>query len=557
MRGHLIQLVALALPLSASALNVLDWILPSSSPAVSVSSEVVPHKIAIIGAGAAGSSAAFWAAKAKARSNVALEIDVFDRADYVGGRSTVVFPHGNQSLDPVELGASIFVEANKNLWRATQEFNLTRLSFDDDDGTTGFWDGHQFVFIMDEGKGIWKWLDTIKALWRYGYKSPATTQALTKKMIEKFVSLYSPASPSWTNISELATNMDWEDLISQSSAEYLDSQGISQLFSREIVESATRVNYGQNLDKIHALEGFCSMAASGASSVKGGNFKIFEQFLAQSGANLFLNTSVLSITGKQDHWSIATSNGKTKSYNDVIIAAPYYSTDIKITGSNDVPTIKEIPIQPYVHLHVTLLTTTAPHPNPEYFGLKHNAKAPTSILTTYEGVRHGGHEPEFNSLTYHGKIASDQDEFVVKIFSKEALSDEWLDNVFSNKVTWVLRKEWDAYPELPPTTSFPPVVLADGLYYANAFEPFISTMETETISSRNIVDQIFRKRFNSDICGRDLLNAQEKSDPVIILEDDVKQFVLTNDTEVLSETAEPIPEEPVNTDDFVLGWDCP
>lgn len=45
MRGHLIQLVALALPLSASALNVLDWILPSSSPAVSVSSEVVPHKI--------------------------------------------------------------------------------------------------------------------------------------------------------------------------------------------------------------------------------------------------------------------------------------------------------------------------------------------------------------------------------------------------------------------------------------------------------------------------------------------------------------------------------
>ena len=103
---------------------------------------------AIIGAGAAGSSAAFWAAKAKARSNVALEIDVFDRADYVGGWSTVVFPHGNQSLDPVELGASIFVEANKNLWRATQEFNLTRLSFDDDDGTTGFWDGHQFVFIV-------------------------------------------------------------------------------------------------------------------------------------------------------------------------------------------------------------------------------------------------------------------------------------------------------------------------------------------------------------------------------------------------------------------------
>ena len=64
-------------------------------------------------------------------------------------------------------------------------------------------------------------------------------------MIEKFVSLYLPTGPSWTNISELATKMDWEDLVSQSSAEYLDSRGISQIFSREIVEAATRVNYGQ------------------------------------------------------------------------------------------------------------------------------------------------------------------------------------------------------------------------------------------------------------------------------------------------------------------------
>lgn len=51
----------------------------------------------------------------------------------------------------------------------------------------------------------------------------------------------------------------------------------------------------QDLDKIHALEGFCSLAASGASSVKGGNFQIFEHFLARSGAKVHLNTTVRAI----------------------------------------------------------------------------------------------------------------------------------------------------------------------------------------------------------------------------------------------------------------------
>jgi prenylcysteine oxidase / farnesylcysteine lyase len=31
--------------------------------------------------------------------------------------------------------------------------------------------------------------------------------------------------------------------------------------------------------------------------------------------------------------------------------------------------------------------------------------------------------------------------------------------------------KWDAYPVLPPVTTFPPIQLAKGLYYVNAFEP--------------------------------------------------------------------------------------
>ncbi|KAL5535268.1 hypothetical protein ACEPAF_3362 [Sanghuangporus sanghuang] len=540
---------------SASALSVFDWF-AKSSDSLSVSSQVVQHKIAIIGAGAGGSSAAFWASKAKSRAGVAVEIDVYESAEYVGGRSTTVFPYDDRTLDPVELGASIFVAANKNLWRATQEFNLTKIGFNDNDGVTGFWDGEKFVFTMNEGKGIFGWLDTIKALLRYGYRSPAKAQSLVQAVVDKFVSLYTPASPSWSNITELASVLGWEDLITQTSAQYLDAQDISPKFSREIIEAATRVNYGQNLDEIHALEGSVSMAASGASSVKGGNFQIFKHFLGHSGANVFLNTSVISITEKQHHWTIKTSSGESKNYNDVIIAAPYHSSGINVALSNGLlaPTsAPEVPLQPYVRLHVTLLTTTSLHPDPAYFGLRPGSNVPESILTTYEGVRHGGKVPEFNSLTYHGKISSTREEYVVKIFSNESLSDEWLNTVFGGKVGWVLRKEWDAYPRLPPTTTFPPVVLAPGLYYVNAFEPFISTMETETIASRNIVDQLFRTRFGSDICGTLVPAQAEQPEPAVVLEGEVEQLVLSD---VLKESSKAEGKFEKVKDNFVLGWDC-
>ena len=33
--------------------------------------------------------------------------------------------------------------------------------------------------------------------------------------------------------------------------------------------------------------------------------------------------------------------------------------------------------------------------------------------------------------------------------------------------------QWAAYPNLSPTTQFPPVKLGRGFYYVNAFEPFV------------------------------------------------------------------------------------
>ncbi|KAF8641081.1 hypothetical protein AX17_000725 [Amanita inopinata Kibby_2008] len=487
----------------------------------SVDTDATP-RIAIIGAGAAGTSAAFWLSKAKERFGLDFQVHVYEQSPHVGGRSMVVYPYDNTSLPPLELGASIFTRSNKNLWRATDEFNLTRQSFGDESYEMAIWDGEAMLLTVGNS-----WWDTIKLLWRYRF-SPQKTRSLVDNTVKTFLTLYEQDPPRWDNISSLSDSFGWTSLVENTAADYLASQGVSDIFSQEIAEAATRVNYAQNIDEIHALEGIVSMATSDAASVQGGNYKIFEEFIKRSDAKLLLNATVTSISPKSDssyHWTVRSAHGSAD-YQAIVLAAPFHSTGILLPNSIS----SQIPPQPYVSLHVTLLTTTSPTPDPTYFALPSNANTSRMILTTYEGARKGGKAPEFNSLSYLGLVR--EGEWAVKIFSKEPVTDDWLQNLFHGNVGWVYRKQWHAYPLLPPVTAFPPTRLDRGLFYVNAFEPFISTMETETIASRNVVDLLLNEEFQTSICGARISAAADN--------------VTTLGPEMLSNRQQ----------DFTYGWDC-
>lgn len=286
-----------------------------------------------------------------------------------------------------------------------------------------------------------RWWDTLRMLYKYGYRSPTTTTALVKSLVSSFVTLYSTTT-SWSSVEDVSNQLNFTGLTVQDTAGYLASQGVGADFAFEIVESATRVNYGQDLDKIHAVEGLVSMAANGAAGAKGGNYQVFANFLQSSKAKVHLGRTVTQLTkdvsDAEGTWLVETgSKSAAKHYDSVILAAPHHTTGIRFPKST-----AEVPVSPYVHLHVTLLSTTSPSYNPAYFNLPEGSVLPSMILTTAQGIRAGGPVPDFNSINYLTRIEAGRDEWAVKIFSKTKIEDAWIENMFGkDKVGWVLRHE--------------------------------------------------------------------------------------------------------------------
>lgn len=518
------------------------------SPLHSASDEIVssptPHRIAIIGAGAAGASASYHLRKFSKDAQIPLNISVFDRNPYVGGRSTTVDAYSDSS-QPVELGASIYVSVNKILVDAVNEFNLssTNPEFAIVDADTkapglGFWNGKEFVYTV-QGDGYW---DLVKLAWHYGWYSPFRTQQLMKEMVGRFLKLYDEPFFPWGSLSEAVYEIGLSDMTSISGEQYLKEKGVSDKFAGEFVQGATRVNYAQNLANIHAVEAMVCMATDGAMSVGGGNWQIFANMIGTSANQLLLSTEVRSIERQQggtfnveakmqccdteaDHPNELSTSGV---FDTIILATPYQFSSIDFS-----PPLQFVPeTVPYVNLHVTLFTS--PHRlSPSAFNLPPDQPVPLTVLTTLPesenpapGNTSQAGSPGFFSISTLRHVINpsrpDRPEHLYKIFSPMAVNATFLARILSlpktssateslpvyesgfmrdlpkEDVTWIHRKLWQSYPYEFPRTKFEKLRLNDGVWYTAGMEGFISTMETSALSGMNvarlIVDELARRR---------------------------------------------------------------
>lgn len=151
------------------------------------------RKVAIIGAGPSGTSAAYFLKRAQdqlvfANSSDNIDITIYERETRIGGRTAVTYPYDDDSQNPIELGASIFADVNLNLRRAVKEFQLETGAHTGLSGQMGIWDGQQFLFEGDQSS----WWTSAKFFLRYGY-SAITTEGIVKKQLSYFAGLYNPS----------------------------------------------------------------------------------------------------------------------------------------------------------------------------------------------------------------------------------------------------------------------------------------------------------------------------------------------------------------------------
>jgi len=178
--------------------------------------------IYLTGAGAAGASTAYHLQKFAAQSEIPIEITVFEKSSYIGGRSTTVNAY-DDPLQPVELGGSIFVEVNHILQNVTKLLGLhARESDTDDKEVLGIWDGKSFVYTQN-GSGWW---DLAKILWKYGY-APIRTRNLMKKTVGKFLQLYTAPFFPFRSLSDRAYDLGLTEVTSVTGEQFLAANNVS------------------------------------------------------------------------------------------------------------------------------------------------------------------------------------------------------------------------------------------------------------------------------------------------------------------------------------------
>ena len=469
-----------------------------------------------LGAGSGGSSTAYYIAKFRSPCQE-VNITVYERSDYVGGRSRTVNVY-DDSRHPAELGASIFVKANRNLFSAAQEFGLTIEEAADTvskefSAALGVWDGKEFVFV--QMKGARTWWDLARLLWKYGL-DPIRTQQLTAQTMSRFLKMYSRPYFPFRSLSQTARDLGLSHITSVLGTSFLKQNQIMGAFTTDIIQASTRVNYAQNIGELHGLETMVCMATDEAMSIKGGNWQIFAAMLEAAQAHLVLNNCVSSVTRQPDGTYTISSRALQHSrpsgsllrdnYDTVVLASP-----LQFSSLNFAPRLARPPVViEYVDLHVTLLTT--PHRlSAIKFNIHPTTSIPEVILTTLPNRSTSNSNRSapsgFFSISTMRTIENvayspARKEYLYKIFSATPLNASFLgtlfdfldtpsspipiSNISKRDIGWSYEKVWHSYPYLHPRKTFEDIELAEDLWYTSGIESFISSMETSSLMGMNI-----------------------------------------------------------------------
>lgn len=480
-----------------------------------------PHalKVAIIGAGIAGASAAYHLHDQYAHAD--LDITIYQANPQVGGRirSAKVYD-GAYTFQQVETGAQSFYADDECVQSLINETGLRRKlePHYPVKKLMGVWDGASFILRGEGDLKARTWTDWARYTWRYGFSVNNMRKWLSQKLplFQRLLGRWEYAN---RNIPGDIENLGLTTELKSNAWSFL--QNLTSLeFSREIVQAITRARFGQNLATMNCLAAFAAINPAATDSVmNGGNHKLIERLIRLSDVDLHLNSTVtkiqrspvrkyrLTVKIPSHHHNQFPSNNEEADYDAIIIAAPLqmanieFDTDIYIATSSP---------RPYTSRHVTHFTSPDPL-SPNYFNLGTSFSMPSKIYTTIS--TNIPHPPFFSiehslaSFGLDGCIAHSENMY--KVVTTSPLLNTTILNLLGQDpdrsledagVRWVHREEWKhAFLDYDGGAMLDDIEIADGIFYTGVGEEVVSSLEMSCRMGRRAADLLYNENFASEV----------------------------------------------------------
>lgn len=424
------------------------------------------HQVVIVGAGVSGAASAL---RVRDLLGDAVDILVLEAGEKVGGRACRTSFAG----ELVEVGGTLLHSTNRQVVEVMERLGLERAAPAEGapivSSAIGIWDGRRLV--LDAPANGWRFLASVVG--RYRLRSLRRLRATASDALERFRSLYAQldAGRVFTTPAELAEAVGIADISRSTLGDSLRARGVSQRVVDEIATGVVHNMYNQEPDMaaFPGLAGLIGAGLAGGSlfSVEGGNDAIVQGSLRLAAATVRTGARVTEVRADRE---VLLADGTSIPADIVVLAVPLAVAGITVPQGVAVPPTR------YRHMHVTLV---AGHPSPAYFGTTNTLGV---VFTT------AAKERAFNSLGQTG-WSRQYGVPILKFFSLERMPDD-LVHAIVDDVREVARLEWDAYPIMevdPVSASFE---LAPGVFFPNALEPIISTLETESLAGRVVGDLV-------------------------------------------------------------------
>ncbi|XP_068128504.1 prenylcysteine oxidase 1-like [Hyperolius riggenbachi] len=473
-------------PSGAVLFMLSGFVLSSLRAVVALQLRYPPNRIAVVGAGIGGTSAAYFLREKFGKD---VHIDVYEKEE-VGGRLATIEMEGKV----YEAGGSVIHPLNLHMKTFVKELGLNARTPSGD--LLGIYNGDYFVFQESE----WSIINLIKMLWNYGLNF-LRMHMWVEDILDRFMRIYryQTFDYSFSTTEALLHAMGGSDFIGKLNMtidEALQKSGFSQRFIDDIVVPAMRVNYCQGVH-INGFVGAVSLAgtSSGLWAVEGGNNLICKGLLYASNAKLIQGT-VTSVqekvrptksgnTARRYEVTYASDKGPGSDMYDIVVIATPLNKEI---GNIDFPGFNP-PIQAFSRPYQqTVATFVHGRVNSSFFGFPNTSPFPLAAVLTTDS-----HKLFFRSISSLSPATSGSefgasktsDLRTWKIFSPEVLRDEELHQLFVS-YSAVNVKKWLAYPKYNPPEKMPPIILHRGIYYLNSIEWAASAMEMSAISAKNV-----------------------------------------------------------------------